>query len=68
MIANYDLAFTLVVVLPLVLMVVALVSAVRHRELRGLLQVAWFALIVLAPVVGPILWFVAGRRNGATHQ
>ncbi|SEE30592.1 PLD nuclease N-terminal domain-containing protein [Ruania alba] len=68
MIATYDLAYTLVLLLPLVLMVVALVSAVRHPGLRGLLQVAWFALIVLAPVVGPVLWFVAGRKTEATHQ
>ncbi|UFU07805.1 PLDc N-terminal domain-containing protein [Ruania halotolerans] len=62
---SYDVAFTLAWVLPAVLMVVALVSAVRHPGLRDLVQVAWFALIVLAPVVGPILWFVAGRRSVA---
>ncbi|WP_159623140.1 PLDc N-terminal domain-containing protein [Ruania rhizosphaerae] len=68
MAVSYDVTFTLVIVLPLVLMVVALVSAVRHPGLRDLVQVAWFALIVLAPVVGPILWFVAGRKTVAAHQ
>jgi hypothetical protein len=52
----------------MVLMVAALLSLGRadgtQREL-----VTWLAVIVLAPVLGPVLWFVLGKdqRSRSPH-
>lgn len=51
--------------LPLVLAVYALVDLVQTRdeEVQGLPKLVWVALIVLAWVVGPLAWLIAGRRG-----
>lgn len=56
--APYDLLWSAVFVLWFVAMAVALVQL--HRQLRSHSMVAvsvWFFVILLAPIVGPTLWF-----------
>ncbi len=51
--------------LPLILAVYALVDLVQTKDddVQGLPKLVWVLLIVLAWVVGPIAWLVAGRRG-----
>lgn len=65
--------------MPRVLLVLAVLSAsifciieciqTEEHEVRNLPKIVWVLLILLAPVVGPVAWFVAGRprreRRGA---
>lgn len=52
----------------LVLMVIALIDCLSTEEfaVRNLPKVAWVFIILLFSPVGPIVWFVAGRRQ--THR
>lgn len=47
------------------LAVVALVDCALSpgAEVRTLPKVAWLAIVVVLPVVGPLLWFVFGRAR-----
>lgn len=51
------------VLIAIVLAVYCLVDVIQRRsdEVRYLPRWAWGAIIVLAPIVGPIGWLVAGR-------
>jgi hypothetical protein len=51
--------------LPLVLAVYALVDLVQtpDEDVQGLPKLVWVVLIVLAWVVGPVAWLIAGRRD-----
>lgn len=48
---------------PLGLAVAATVSVFRGSAPLHTVDVAWLLLVWLVPVVGPLLWFVAGRRT-----
>ncbi|NCT91646.1 PLDc_N domain-containing protein [Cellulomonas sp. APG4] len=54
----------LVYIVPVALAVYALVDLARSREEErsGLSALAWVAIVVLLPVVGPIVWIVLSRR------
>jgi len=36
---------------------------IDRRRIRALNRPLWFALIVILPVIGPILWFLIGRER-----
>lgn len=59
--AGYDIAWTLVLVSVLALTVTALWQALRSRAHTGGEQLLWALVIVVAPVLGSIAWFVLGR-------
>ncbi|HEX7222524.1 MAG TPA: PLD nuclease N-terminal domain-containing protein [Candidatus Limnocylindrales bacterium] len=53
-----------IVVIQLGLMIAALLDLEREdRRVRGGSKVVWALIIVLVNVVGPILYFVAGREE-----
>jgi len=53
-----------VVVIQLGLMVVALIDLERdERRVRGGRKVVWALIIVFVNIVGPIVYFAAGREN-----
>lgn len=62
----FTLLFWLLPLLSVVLMIAALLSLakadVNQREF-----LAWLAIIVFAPVVGPVVWFVMGRGPRAVE-
>lgn len=64
--ASYDLIWSGVVVVVLALMVTALWQALRSKAHTGGQQLMWALVIVVAPVVGAIAWFVLGRPKDAT--
>jgi len=44
--------------------VLAAVSIARNRASTGLEKAVWVLVILAFPLLGPILWFVIGRRGG----
>jgi hypothetical protein len=56
--------FALVLLAHTVLAVGTLISCLSAEsdEIRGLPRLAWVPVILLVPLVGPIAWFMAGRR------
>jgi hypothetical protein len=51
-----------VVLIELVLMITALVDLIRRKQTRGP-KWAWALVIVLINFIGPIVYFVAGRKD-----
>jgi len=50
-------------VLQLALQVAAIIDLVRRERVRGGNKWVWGALIVLGEVLGPLVYFVAGREE-----
>lgn len=63
--AGYDLAWTLIVIAVLALMLTALWQALRSKAHTGGQQLLWALVILIAPVVGSLAWFVLGRPKRA---
>jgi hypothetical protein len=44
----------------------ALVDTISTREwqIKSLNKIAWVFIVILLPVIGAILWFIAGRARG----
>ncbi len=56
--------FILLLVIPLiVLFIAAVVSIASSRTASGTEKAVWVLITLLFPLVGPILWFVIGRRS-----
>ncbi|MHA6260904.1 PLD nuclease N-terminal domain-containing protein [Sporosarcina sp. CAU 1771] len=51
-----------ILVLQAILMVVALIDIIRHRSTRGSF-IMWILIIVLVNLIGPILYFIFGRKQ-----
>lgn len=52
-------------ILQVVLLVVALVDLVKRERVRGGNKVIWGVVIVLVNIIGPIVYLLAGRLEGA---
>ena len=62
--AGYDILWSAVALALLAFVVTAFVSVVRHQaDLTGIQVTIWLVLIVAAPVLGAIVWFVAGHPD-----
>jgi len=51
-----------ILVLQLILVIVALVDLLRNKRTNGPL-VMWILIIIFVNIIGPIIYFVFGRRN-----
>ncbi|MDX8047335.1 PLDc N-terminal domain-containing protein [Gracilibacillus sp. S3-1-1] len=51
-----------IIVLQLILMITALVSCIREEKTNGP-KWLWILIILLISLIGPVLYFVVGRRN-----
>lgn len=51
-----------ILVLQLILMITALVSCIRAEKTNGP-KLMWIIIILIANLIGPVLYFVIGRRN-----
>ncbi|MCD8510301.1 MAG: PLD nuclease N-terminal domain-containing protein [Bacillus sp. (in: Bacteria)] len=51
-----------ILVIQFILMIVALVDCFRHNKTNGPLWV-WVLVIVFVNLIGPILYFIFGRRQ-----
>lgn len=54
---------TMVSVLSLLLPVLALISLLRSEFQDKALKVVWVLMILLVPLIGPLLYFIIGRRQ-----
>ncbi len=52
-------------ILQVVLLVVALVDLVKRERVRGGNKVIWGVVIVLVNIIGPVVYLLAGRLEGA---
>ncbi len=60
---NLNLAVILpILIIQLILMIVALIDLVRSEKTNGPKWV-WAFVIVLINIIGPIVYFIFGRRN-----
>jgi hypothetical protein len=59
---NWSLVAPLIV-LQVILMIAALVSCLKQEETNGP-KWLWVLIILFANILGPILYFVMGRKNG----
>ncbi|MGE5519006.1 MAG: PLD nuclease N-terminal domain-containing protein [Candidatus Dadabacteria bacterium] len=53
----------MVSVLSLLLPVLALISLLRSEFQDKALKVVWVLMILLVPLIGPLLYFIIGRRQ-----
>lgn len=51
-----------IIVLQLILVVVALVDVIRHKRTNGPF-IMWIFIILLVNIIGPILYFIFGRKQ-----
>ncbi|TYS62156.1 transcriptional regulator [Bacillus infantis] len=51
-----------ILVLQLILMTAALVSCIREEKTNGP-KGLWILIILMINIIGPVLYFVVGRRN-----
>lgn len=49
-------------VLQFILMIVALIDVIRNKRTNGPF-IMWILIIILVSILGPIIYFVFGRRN-----
>ncbi len=49
--------------LVLLLFAAVLVDIARARHLSGLAKAVWVLIALAFPLLGPVLWFLIGRRN-----
>ncbi|WP_453993060.1 PLDc N-terminal domain-containing protein [Bacillus nitroreducens] len=54
--------FAPIVVIQLILLVTALIDLVRSEETNGP-KLVWLFIIVLISILGPVLYFVIGRKR-----
>ncbi|HWS36007.1 MAG TPA: PLD nuclease N-terminal domain-containing protein [Actinoplanes sp.] len=60
--------FIFLAAVALVLLILALISSLSAERARNMPRFAWVLLILLAPIVGPIAWFLVGRPISRTHR
>jgi membrane protein DedA with SNARE-associated domain len=52
----------LVAILPIALLVLAIVSCIGSNKPTNT-KLLWIIVIILAPILGPLLWFFWGKRQ-----
>lgn len=50
-----------IVLVELILMVIALIHLLKHRNFRFGNQIMWILIVVFLQIIGPILYFTIGR-------
>ena len=59
---GFDIAWSVLMILWIILTVAAVVSVVRS-DADPVAKIGWSALAVILPIVGPAAWFFASRRR-----
>ncbi len=67
MLDAFDAWHALILLLALVPAAVALVSILRTRPASGTETVLWILIVLVAPLLGALLWFAIGRRSARTR-
>lgn len=62
--AWYDVVWSAAAAVGLALLLAAIISIARHaRPLSWGAFALWILVVLVAPVLGPLLWFVVGRAS-----
>ncbi|GGC67029.1 PLDc N-terminal domain-containing protein [Hoyosella rhizosphaerae] len=59
--AMYDIAWTAVAAVAVVLLVAAVVSVLRTPVESRVAGALWMLGVILFPIIGPLAWFAVGR-------
>jgi hypothetical protein len=54
-------------VLAVALVVAALISITRSPHLSSVARAVWVLVVLAFPFLGPVSWFIVGRRSGAPN-
>ncbi len=65
--ASYDITWTAIAAVGLVLAVTALVHLARRKDTTPTATALWALVILAAPILGPAAYLLAGRRRPAAH-
>ncbi len=68
MLDAFDAWHALILLLALVPAAVALVSILRTRPASGTETVLWILIVLVAPLLGALLWFAIGRRSARARS
>jgi hypothetical protein len=58
----YDIAWSGLVVVALLTLVVSLVQIGRAPSLSSTARAIWVLVVLFVPIAGPVVWFFVGRR------
>lgn len=61
--AAFGLTAVLVAAVAAAVLVIAAVIGIIASRLDGGMKVVWLVLVVVAPFIGSLLWFLVGRRR-----
>lgn len=64
----WDAATVVAGVLVAALLVAALISIIRNKNQPPVAVALWILVVFAVPVLGPLLWFFAGRRSAQTSR
>jgi hypothetical protein len=56
--------------IPIVLAIFAIVDCLQtpDEEVRGLPRIAWLVIILFFPIIGAVVWLIAGREASGTDR
>lgn len=55
-------------VLAVVMLVVAAVFSILFARIDGGMKIVWLIFVVIAPVIGALLWFIVGRNRAPARR
>ncbi|WAP50599.1 PLD nuclease N-terminal domain-containing protein [Arthrobacter sp. ATA002] len=55
-------------ILALLLFAAAVIGIARSHHLTGFAQAVWVLVVLAFPVIGPLLWFLIGRRANTSSR
>lgn len=64
--AGYDIIWSSVMVAAIAVLVLALVSIGRAKDVTGWRALGWIVVVLCLPVAGAVLWFLVGRTPRVT--
>ena len=57
-----------VIILEIILLAIALVDLLKRERRDGNTRIGWLLVIILLGIIGPILYFIFGRKASSVHR
>ncbi|MFD3688705.1 PLD nuclease N-terminal domain-containing protein [Nocardiopsis sp. NPDC058631] len=58
----------LLVGLAVVVFIIAAVFSILGSRVDGAMKIVWLIFVVIAPLIGALLWFLVGRNQGHRYR
>jgi hypothetical protein len=58
----------ILLLVPIILLVVAIIDLIRRSFDKVIEKVLWIFVVVLIPVLGPLAYFLFGKRTGVIRK